>query len=94
MVHVQSPCTTYNNTYQILKGTPGRASRRSCGTCPTTMTLRTTTMPIPPSAPAASPWAYSTKNTERPNLTKTVEDTLAKVKPMTMQQMVDFYEIK
>ena len=22
VVHVQSPCTTYNNTYQILKGNP------------------------------------------------------------------------
>ena len=34
------------------------------------------------------------QDTDRPTLTKTAEDTLAKVKPMTMQQMIDFYEIK
>ena len=40
IVHVQSPCTTYNNTYDVLKGDP-----RQGASPPSSTTSRTTTTP-------------------------------------------------
>ena len=94
VVHVQSPCTTYNNTYQILKGNPRKGIAPVLWDLPEDHDAADYDDAHSAIRSGGIPVGVIYRDTDRPTLTKTVEDTLAKVKPMTMQQMIDFYEIK
>ena len=94
VVHVQSPCTTYNNTYEVLKGNPRKGIAPILWDLPDDHDASDYDSAHSAIRSGGLPVGVLYQNTDRPTLTQQVEATLAKVKPMTTQQMLDFYEIR
>ena len=93
VIHIQSPCTTYNDTFEILKGNP------KTGLQPMLWDI---SQDHDPSDRAAAhqliqsggwPLGIIYRNDHRPTLDQQVEDIRGKVKTRTVQQMLDSYAI-
>ena len=92
MVHVQSPCTTYNDTYELLKGNPKQNIEPMIWEVPEDHD------------PADKASAYSLlqrkglpigviyKDECRPSLDDRLQEMWSKARARTVQQMIDSYE--
>jgi 2-oxoglutarate ferredoxin oxidoreductase subunit beta len=89
IVHVQSPCTTYNDTYEVLKGS------RAKGIAPGTWYLPEDYDPSDLDAARHTvnstglPLGIIYKDGSRPTLTQKILDARAVAKPSTAEQLID-----
>ena len=89
IVHVQSPCTTYNDTYEVLKGSMAK------GIAPGTWYLPEDYDPTDREAArqavntAGVPLGVIYNDESRPTLTQMIEDARAVAKPSTAAELIE-----
>ena len=93
VIHVQSPCTTYNDTYQILKGNPRKGIAPLLWDVPESHDATDYATAYEAVHSGGWPVGVIYRNPDRPTLTQQVEETQSRVKTKTAQQMLDTYEI-
>ncbi len=93
IVHVQSPCTTYNDTYQILKGNPRK------GIAPLLWDISeehdSSDYASAYQAIHSGGWPVGIvyRNADRPTLNQRIQAIQSKVKQKTTQELLDAYDI-
>ena len=93
IVHVQSPCTTYNDTYDILKGDRKKGIEPAIYNVPEDYD--------PADREGANelihrpgvPIGIIYQDTARPSLTQRVEEVYKRVKPKSTQELMDAFNI-
>lgn len=93
IVHVQSPCTTYNDNYEELKGNPKKGIQPLLWDIPEDHDPSDYTAAYKAVHSGGWPLGIIYRNTDRPTLNQQVEETQAKVKVKTPQQLLDSYDI-
>jgi 2-oxoglutarate ferredoxin oxidoreductase subunit beta len=92
IIHVQSPCTTYNDTYEELKGNPKKGIEPLIWEIPEEHD---------PSDRAAAyallqrrglPLGIIYKDATRPTLQQRLEEIRGKARPRTVQQLLETYQ--
>lgn len=93
IVHIQSPCTTYNDTFEILKGNPKK------GIQPLLWNIAQEHDPSNANSAynlihsGGWPVGIIYQNTERPSLDQQAEEIHKKVGAKTAQQLLDRYNL-
>ncbi len=93
IVHVQSPCTTYNDNYEELKGNPKKGIQPLLWDIPEDHDPSDYTAAYKAVHSGGWPLGIIYRNTDRPTLDQQVEETQTKVKVKTPQQLLDSYDI-
>lgn len=93
IVHVQSPCTTYNNTYQALKGNPRQGIAPILWDLPEDHDASDPRSAHDAVMSGGIPVGVLFRDTDRPTLSDAVTAVQAKAKQRTPQEMLDFYQI-
>ena len=93
IVHVQSPCTTYNDNYEELKGNPKKGIQPLLWDIPEDHDPSDYTAAYKAVHSGGWPLGIIYRNTDRPTLNQQVEETQAKVTVKTPQQLLDSYDI-
>jgi 2-oxoglutarate ferredoxin oxidoreductase subunit beta len=92
LVHVQSPCVTYNDTYEILKGKPKDGIEPLVWDIPAEHNYEDKSAAHELLQRRGLPIGIIYKDDTRPSLDQQIETIWSKAKPQTAQQMVDAYE--
>ena len=93
IVHIQSPCTTYNDNYEELKGNPQK------GIAPMIWEIPSDHDPSDRAAAynliqsGGVPLGVIYRNPDRPSLNQRLEQMHEKVKAKSVQQLLDSYEL-
>ena len=93
IVHVQSPCTTYNDNYEELKGNPKKGIQPLLWDIPEDHDPSDYTAAYKAVHSGGWPLGIIYRNIDRPTLDQQVEETQTKVKVKTPQQLLDSYDI-
>ena len=93
VIHVQSPCTTYNNTYEVLKGNPGKGILPLLWDIPQEHDPSDYKEAYNMIHSGGWPVGVIYRNSDRPALDQQVVDIQSKVKTKTAQQLLDSYDI-
>jgi len=93
IVHVQSPCTTYNDNYEELKGNPKKGIQPLLWDIPEDHDPSDYAAAYKAVHSGGWPLGIIYRNTDRPTLNQQVEETQAKVTVKTPQQLLDSYDI-
>ncbi|MBM3924854.1 MAG: 2-oxoacid:ferredoxin oxidoreductase subunit beta [SAR202 cluster bacterium] len=93
IVHVQSPCTTYNDTFEILKGNPKKGLQPMMWDIPANHDASNREAAYKAANSGGWPIGILYKNTDRPSLDQQIDKLNQKVKPKSVQQLLDSYAI-
>ena len=92
MVHVQSPCVTYNDTYELLKGKPKEGIEPLVWDIPEDHEPNDKAAAYNLIQKRGLPIGVIYKDESRPSLDQRIEDIWSKAKEQTAQQLIDAYE--
>ncbi len=92
MVHVQSPCTTYNDTFQLLKGNPKEGIEPLIWEIPEEHDAADKSAAYSLIQKRGLPLGVIYQDESRPSLDDRLEEMWGKARQRTVQQMVDSYE--
>lgn len=92
IVHVQSPCTTYNDTYEVLKGSPRKGIEPLVYEVPEEHNPSDRMAAYSLVHAPGIPLGVIYRDGVRPSLTQRLEEIRARVKPKTAQELLDSYE--
>ncbi len=92
MVHVQSPCVTYNDTYELLKGKPKEGIEPLVWDIPEDHKPNDKAAAYNLIQKRGLPIGVIYKDESRPSLDQRIEDIWGKAKEQTPQQLIDAYE--
>ena len=92
LIHVQSPCVTYNDTYEILKGKPKEGIEPLVWDIPAEHKHGDKSAAHDLLQKRGLPIGIIYKDDTRPSLDKRIENMWSKAKQQTAQQLMDAYE--
>ncbi len=93
IVHVQSPCTTYNDTYELLKGDRKKGIEPAVYNVPNDHNPKDREQANELIHRPGIPTGIVYQDTSRPSFTQRMEDMHKKVKTRSAQEMVDSFNI-
>jgi 2-oxoglutarate ferredoxin oxidoreductase subunit beta len=93
MVHVQSPCVTYNDTYQLLKGDARQGIEPLIWDVPEDHDVTSKTSAYSLIQKRGLPLGVIYKDESRPSLDDRVKETWSKNRQRTPQELLDSYTI-
>ncbi|HZA21826.1 MAG TPA: thiamine pyrophosphate-dependent enzyme [Dehalococcoidia bacterium] len=92
MVHVQSPCTTYNDTYEVLKGNPKQNIEPLIWDVPEDHDPSNRESAHSLLQKRGLPIGVIYKDESRPSFDDRLQEMWSKARSRTVQQMIDSYE--
>ena len=92
LIHVQSPCVTYNDTYEILKGKPKEGIEPLVWDIPAEHNHGDKSAAHDLLQKRGLPIGIIFKDDTRPSLDQRIENMWSKAKQQTPQQLMDAYE--
>jgi 2-oxoglutarate ferredoxin oxidoreductase subunit beta len=92
MVHVQSPCTTYNDTYELLKGNAKEGIEPLVWDVPEGHDTSDKVAAHALLQKRGLPIGVIYKDESRPSLEDRLEEAWSKARTKTVQQLIDSYE--
>ncbi|MEC9307927.1 MAG: thiamine pyrophosphate-dependent enzyme [Chloroflexota bacterium] len=92
LIHVQSPCVTYNDTYEILKGKPKEGIEPLVWDIPAEHNYADKSAAHDLLQKRGLPIGIIYKDGTRPSLDQRIENMWSKAKQQTPQQLMDAYE--
>jgi len=92
IVHVQSPCTTYNDTYELLKGNAQKGIEPGLWAVPEDHDTSDKSAAQQLLQQGGVPVGVIYNDTFRPSLNQQVEQMWSKAEPKTVQQLMEAFE--
>ncbi len=92
IVHVQSPCTTYNDTYELLKGNAQKGIEPGLWAVPEDHDTSDKSAAQQLLQQGGVPVGVIYNDTFRPSLDQQVEQMWSKAEPKTVQQLMEAFE--
>ena len=92
IVHVQSPCTTYNDTYEIIKGNPKKGIEPTIWDIPVDHDPSDRKAAYDVIHAGGLPVGVIYRDTGRQSLDQRLEQVHAKVAPKGVQQLIDSFQ--
>ena len=93
VVHVQSPCTEYNDTYELLKGNPKKGIEPVAWSIPGDHDPEDAEAAFSIATTNGIPIGLLYKNTERPTFDKELVSLAERAKPRSVEELVGSYAI-
>ena len=93
MVHVQSPCTTYNDTFEMLKGNAKKGIEPLLWEVPEDHDAAEKSAAYSLLQRRGLPLGVIYKDESRPSLEDRLEEIRGKARPKTAQELMDAYEL-
>jgi 2-oxoglutarate ferredoxin oxidoreductase subunit beta len=93
MVHVQSPCTTYNDTFEMLKGNPRKGVEPMLWDVPEDHDPAEKSAAYSLLQRRGLPLGVIYRDETRPSLEDRVQEIRGKARPRTVQELMDAYEV-
>ena len=92
IVHVQSPCTTYNDTYELIKGNPSKGIEPSIWEIPEDYDPSDRVGAYQAIVRGGLPVGIIYRDTSRPSFERRVEEMHDKAPAKSVQQILDSFE--
>ena len=92
IVHIQSPCTTYNDTFEELKGNPKKGIEPTLWEIPESHDPADRAAAYDLLQQGGVPVGIIYKDESRPSLDQRLEQMWEKARPQTAQQLMDAFE--
>ena len=93
VVHVQSPCTTYNDTYEIIKGSPKKGIEGTMWTVPPDHDPSDREQAYARIQDGGLPVGVIYKDSQRPSLEQRLQDIRKKAPERSTQEIVDSFQL-
>ena len=93
VVHVQSPCTEYNDTYELLKGNPKKGIEPVAWSIPDDHDTEDTEAAFSISTSNGIPIGLLYKNTDRPTFDQELVSLAERAKPRSVEELVESYAV-
>ena len=93
MVHVQSPCTTYNDTYEVIKGNSKKGIEPTIWDIPSDHDPSDRKAAYDVIQAGGLPIGIIYQDISRPSLDQRVKQMHEKVKPREVKQLIDSYQL-
>ena len=93
VVHVQSPCTEYNDTYELLKGNPKKGIEPVAWSIPDDHDTEDTEAAFSIATSNGIPIGLLYKNTDRPTFDQELVSLAERAKPRSVEELVESYAV-
>ena len=93
VVHVQSPCTEYNDTYELLKGNPKKGIEPVAWSVPDDHDPASTEAAFSIATSNGIPIGLLYKNTDRPTFDQELVSLAERAKPRSVEELVESYAV-